>query len=321
MKKISVIVPIYNTSKYLEKCLDSLINQTYKDLEIILVDDGSSDRSYKICQYYFLQDKRIKVFHKENGGVSSARNLGLENATGDYISFIDSDDELELDMYYHLVSLFDNEYVDIVHCGYKRLNEDGKVLKEVSGTGLKLIQNSNEAIYDMLNGIHFVGGLWNKLYKRSILKNIHFNESLKNNEDILFNVLAFQKANIIIYHDVTKYLYYEHSSSVCNTLNQEKQYQDSITVYQFLVDNCLDDDMKELYKIFLFKSLLNYYRFRLFNQLSNDSLFLKKTFSNLNKKSLEMNINYYLLIYFPFIYKVIYKIYDLIRKPNWDVKG
>ena len=116
MKKnnlISIIVPIYNVEKYLKKCIDSIINQTYKNLEIILVDDGSPDNCGKICDEYAKKDNRIKVIHKENGGVSSARNVGVENATGEYIGFVDSDDYIEKDMYEVLINNLKKENADI----------------------------------------------------------------------------------------------------------------------------------------------------------------------------------------------------------------
>lgn len=112
--KISVIVPIYNVEKYIEKCINSIINQTYKDLEIILVDDGSTDSSGKICDEYAKKDKRIKVIHKKNGGVSSSRNIALTIANGDYITWIDSDDWIEKDTYSKLADIILKNKADII---------------------------------------------------------------------------------------------------------------------------------------------------------------------------------------------------------------
>ena len=104
MKKISVIVPIYNTEKYLKRCFDSILSSTYENLEVILVDDGSPDNSGKICDEYAARDSRIRVIHKKNGGLSSARNAGLDIATGDYVTFVDSDDYIASDIYEKLVA-------------------------------------------------------------------------------------------------------------------------------------------------------------------------------------------------------------------------
>ena len=122
---ISVIVPVYNVENYLDKCIESIVNQTYKNLEIILVDDGSLDSSSKICDEWAVKDNRIKVIHKTNGGVSSARNEGLKNANGDFIAFVDSDDWLELNMYEKLISKQKETNTDIVFSGYNMII-DGK---------------------------------------------------------------------------------------------------------------------------------------------------------------------------------------------------
>ena len=119
MKKISIIVPIYNIEKYLPRCLDSILAQTYKNLEVILVDDGSVDNSGMIADKYARNDQRIIVIHQVNKGVSAARNAGLDLATGDYIGFVDGDDYIEPDMYEILMRIIDEQQVDIAHCGYQ----------------------------------------------------------------------------------------------------------------------------------------------------------------------------------------------------------
>ncbi|MGZ5551627.1 MAG: glycosyltransferase family 2 protein, partial [Nitrososphaeraceae archaeon] len=122
--KISIIIPVYNGVKYLPKCIDSVLNQTYKNLEIILVDDGSTDESGKICDTYSLKDNRIKVVHKQNGGLSDARNTGLKIATSEYIGFVDSDDFIESDMYEILLKTLYAYDADIVQCAsYKIIDE------------------------------------------------------------------------------------------------------------------------------------------------------------------------------------------------------
>ena len=117
-KLISVIIPVYNVEKYLRRCIDSVINQTYKNLEIIIVDDGSTDNSSNICDEYTNKDSRVKVVHKENGGLSSARNVGIELAKGDLIAFVDSDDYIELEMYEKLKENMDKYDSDIAICQY-----------------------------------------------------------------------------------------------------------------------------------------------------------------------------------------------------------
>ena len=131
---ISVIVPVYNSEKYLKACIDSIIKQTYTDLEIICVNDGSTDGSLEILREFACMDSRVVVHSQENHGVSTARNVGLKFAHGEFVSFIDSDDEMELDMYELLIQTQNEYQADIVHCGYKRICRNGTI-KEVFGTG------------------------------------------------------------------------------------------------------------------------------------------------------------------------------------------
>lgn len=131
MKLLSVIVPVYNTIKYLERCVDSIRNQSYENIEILLVDDGSTDQSGSLCEKIALEEKRVRVFHKENGGSSSARNIGIEHASGEYVAFVDSDDYIEKDMYAYLMEAIQRTKVDIAQIGRIEETEDGKVLPEV----------------------------------------------------------------------------------------------------------------------------------------------------------------------------------------------
>lgn len=130
MIKISVIIPVYGVEKYIRQCLESVIKQTYKNLEIIVVNDGTKDNSMKIVEEY-LVDERIKVINKENGGISSARNRGIEEATGEYVSFVDSDDWLEIDLYERIVQILEGNKVDIIVFNYNRYSENKKNTEEI----------------------------------------------------------------------------------------------------------------------------------------------------------------------------------------------
>ena len=127
---ISIIVPIYNTEKYLNECVDSIINQTYKNIEIILVNDGSTDNCLKICDEYAKKDKRVKVIHKENGGLSSARNSGLDILTGKYVCFIDSDDYVATTFVYDMFNLITKYNADIVEGSYQTINDAERFVNE-----------------------------------------------------------------------------------------------------------------------------------------------------------------------------------------------
>lgn len=184
---ISIIVPVYNVEKHIKKCLDSIVNQTYKDLEIILVDDGSPDSSGAICDEYAKNDSRIKVIHKENGGQSSARNMGLDLASGEYVGFVDSDDTIELDAYEKLYNAISG--VDIAIGGHNEVKEN-----EVKTCASKIKKDLNEEelwqeIFGRLNN-----ATWNKLYRRDLIKDIRFDLHFMHGEDLIFNILYLEKA-------------------------------------------------------------------------------------------------------------------------------
>lgn len=323
MRKITVIVPVYNSELYLEKCINSILSQTYPVYEIILINDGSTDNSLKICEDFKNKDKRILLINQENGGVSKARNSGLEICSGDFVSFVDSDDVLELDMYEYLVSILDNHNADISHCGYKRLDEENHVLNECSGSHLVLEQNGTEAIDYMLRGKLFAGGLWNKLYKKSVIGDTRFEEELKNCEDILFNALVFQNAGTIVFGDETKYLYYEHSSSACNSLSATKKSSDSVLAAEKLLQESKSTQIHDLALKWLFLARLNIHKTFVVdsdknNDMTENKKWLKQNYNKVYGIRRTDRINYYLSIYFSPVFKLVYNQYTKIRKSQWD---
>ena len=212
--KISVIVPIYKTEKFLSKCIDSIINQTYKNLEIILVDDGSPDNCPKICDEYAQKDNRVRVIHKENGGLSSARNAGIEIATGDFIAFVDSDDWIDSEMYESLVDLEEKHNADIAECGYRFIRPwkvENKIL-DGPNTGKVMVFNNRTA----LERLYFVPQLFSdvsimtvdKIYKKNILTDIRFTDGM--HEDVEFTPRVLYKASKIVKLDKAFYNYNIH---------------------------------------------------------------------------------------------------------------
>ena len=187
--KISVIVPVYNVEKYLKQCLDSIVNQTYKNLEIIIVNDGTKDNSMKIVEEY-LKDKRIKVINKENGGLGSARNNGIEEATGEYLSFVDSDDYIDLNMYKKLTEIIQDE--DIIIFNHSRFDDkSGKIIKKKYLQDEKMVELSSENIY-LYSKIE--NSCWNKIYKTKFIKENKFSFMEILYEDVCWNVEVFYKA-------------------------------------------------------------------------------------------------------------------------------
>ena len=180
---ISIIVPIYNVEKYLRKCIDSIIGQTYKDIQIILVNDGSPDGCPQICDEYAEKDSRIIVIHQVNSGVSVARNAGLKVATGEYIGFVDADDFVALDMYENMVKVLERDDTDLVICGYDYVDEHGNVLRAYQEKDSEIISQKEcfKRYFDMPPSIRLV--IWNKLFKRELFNDISFPQDIKGAED------------------------------------------------------------------------------------------------------------------------------------------
>lgn len=171
MIKVSIIVPVYNVEKYLEKCLDSLLNQTLKDIEIICINDGSSDNSLLILENYSRKDNRIKIIDKENEGQAIARNIGLKMATGDYIGFVDSDDWVDLDYFEKLYDTAEKYDCDIACAGFKRCRKNRNSIKKKYTKELVFITANDKVRADNLPNDNYV---WNKLYKRDAWVNNNF---------------------------------------------------------------------------------------------------------------------------------------------------
>lgn len=213
-EKVTVIVPVYNVEKYIGMCIESIIKQKYKNIEIILVDDGSSDSSGRICDEYAKNDTRIKVLHKENNGVSSARNLGIDNATGNYICFIDGDDYVMDDYVGYMLDLLKKENADISLCNRMFGNFDNKQTDRVEISKI----SGEEALVSILN-YKIPIGVYSKMFKTEILKNnnIKFFEDLFMGEGFNFNVLSFQYAKTVVTSNWKVYYYRRDNSTSATT--------------------------------------------------------------------------------------------------------
>lgn len=217
MKKISVIVPVYNVEKHLRKCLDSIAEQTYKSLEIILVDDGSTDTSGSICDEYALRDERFTVVHNENGGVSMARNVGLDKATGEYIMFVDSDDYIENNIAEALIKQIEQYDADMSMCGFKYADTDGSTWNQTDIATAEGCISSDEFWRRFYSGARIIGvTLWAKLYKRSLWQNIRFPIG-KLHEDEFVTHLIMKNCRNIAVTKMPLYYYVQREGSIMNT--------------------------------------------------------------------------------------------------------
>ena len=213
MELISVIVPVYKVEKYLNKCVESIVNQTYKNLEIILVDDGSPDNCPAMCDSWAEKDARIKVVHKPNGGLSDARNAGMAVATGEYIAFVDSDDWVDVDMYCRLYDAIKNEDADIATCGARRVWEDGQSPRELRAVNIDCVLEREKAVEAFITSNGLVQTVWNKLYRRNMVANILFRKGTLY-EDEFWTWQAFVKAKRIVTLKESFYNYLQRSDSI-----------------------------------------------------------------------------------------------------------
>lgn len=296
MLKISVIVPIYNTGKYLHRCLESILAQTYKKLEIILVDDGSTDNSGKICNYYAQKDERIKVIHKKNGGQSSARNAGLDIASGDYISFVDSDDWIVEDIYEYCIDLIKTMNCDVVD--FKCMFTNGEVIKLSTKTTYKVEKiESKEILRDyLLRGQteKTPFSTCRKIYKRSLFEVIRFPEG-KINEDIVTNYKVLMNCKKLVHTDKIGYYYFQDSKSTTRNGLKKRDFDllDACEELKRLSQNEDYPDIKHLIKVKYARSYFSLLAKIAFYGIEDKELNRKELIKELTKK---LRQNYFLLM-------------------------
>ena len=209
---ISIIVPVYKVEKYLDRCVESIVNQTYTNLEIILVDDGSPDNCPAICDKWAEKDNRIRVIHRENGGLSDARNAGIDIAAGDYIGFIDSDDYIEPDMYKKLLTVIHETNSDIALCNIRTVYEDNENSFSYKDTDITTVFNNAAAMSALIDD--FIRQVvWNKLYKADIIKDIPFDVG-KYHEDEFWSYKVIGKSSQVALIEYTGYNYLQRKNSI-----------------------------------------------------------------------------------------------------------
>ena len=256
---ISVIVPVYNVEKYFDACINSIISQTYKELEIILVDDGSTDSSGRLCDQYAKKDSRIKVIHKENGGVSSARNTGIDIATGEYITFVDADDYIDANMYETLYEMAIKTGAEIVECDfvYRKVPENVKnQVYEISG--LKALEKlySDDTEYGILTV-----SPCNKIFKRDIVSNIRFKVGCSIAEDRDFILRVFFHTEKYVKYNVPLYYYVPSEGSAMRGDRTLKKITDNFWIHKEMIDFCIEKQILGTsvdLSYFIYQFLFNY---------------------------------------------------------------
>lgn len=219
---VSVIVPVYNTEKYLEKCVNSILAQTYRNLEIILVDDGSKDLSGSICDEFAEKDCRVKVIHKENGGLSSARNSALDICKGDYILFIDSDDWVKEKMVADMIEQIQCHDADMVVCGVGTETR-GKVLENIYGIESYIPKTNRELMCDYVTTGFVKSVVWNKIYHKDFFANIRFPQGLIH-EDVYVVHQIIGQSQRAVYLPTCHYIQYERIGSITQSQVSERDF-------------------------------------------------------------------------------------------------
>ena len=220
---ISIIAPVYNIQEYLSQCLTSICNQTFPDLEIIVVNDGSTDGSGKICDKFALKDPRIRVIHQANKGVSAARNAGLQMAQGDYLAFVDGDDWIESDMYELLLEQLVKQEADIAVCSHYK-DKGGKSKARYQSGAIHALTR-NDALKALAQDKWLRNYVWDKLYKRQLFENLTFPEGCIY-EDLAINYQLFFRANKVVVVDTPKYHYVlRQGSALRSRYNPQKELQ------------------------------------------------------------------------------------------------
>lgn len=235
---ISIIVPVFNLENELPRCLNSILAQTYQNIEVIVVDDGSSDNSADVMRFYASKDRRVKPVLQANGGVTSARLYGVKESSGQWIGFADGDDEIESNMYERLLKNAIAYHADISHCGYQMCFEDGRI-HYFHNTGLLAQQDKTTALKELLSGSRIEPGLCNKLFHKNLFYSLLHEEimpmDIKINEDLLMNYFLFSAAEQTVFEDWCPYHYIVRGASASRAKLNEHKIYDPIKVKEIIL--------------------------------------------------------------------------------------
>ena len=306
---VSIIVPVYNVEKYLRKCLDSIISQTYKNIEVIIINDGSTDNCENICKEYESKDKRIKLISQNNKGVSAARNLAIKNIAGEYIYFVDSDDYIEVDTIHKMVDIIVKTGSDIVCCNYYIEQVTGE--KKIGIYNCPKKMKKNEYIDNLLSNNSISGFLWNKLYKKDffIESNIRFDEDIKIMEDLLLNLKLSKSIEKVSFIEFPLYHYVQRPNSALNSKNIIKM-KSSLNSYLKIIELLNSYEKNAIANKYKITFIIDYSIVKMYSKtFKSDEL--EATVKNYIKQgifktkgNLKIKIKGVITYYFPFMYKL-----------------
>ena len=332
---ISIIIPVYNVEAYLDRCIQSVIHQTYQNLEIILVDDGSTDHSGKMCDAYAKSDKRIKVVHKSNGGLSDARNAGLAVITGTYIGYVDSDDWIELEMYERMYAACIENQAELAICRYRT-----EYSAKNSAMSVDAVLESDLVVplsRDALLQIYLCGhekyviynSVWSKLFHRDLVKDMIFPKG-RNSEDIMYTTKAFCRLKKAVYLDSGFYHYIQdRQGSIMNETKSKRMFRDEIPFWRehiTYIKNNISDEMGNLAAYYFWRRLLSYYldlsarqetkaaAKRLANMMQSEATVIRQVYAKVHRSNGDL-IRMKLFLYSPLGYRIENGFYARIIVP------
>lgn len=317
-EKISVIVPAYNLEKYIARAIESISSQSYQNLEIILVDDGSTDKTLQVMKEQQEKDERIKVIHKENGGVTRARMVGVEASTGTWIGFVDGDDWIEPAMYEILMKNAKQYDADISHCGYQMIFVDGRI-HYFYNTGLLAEQDKLTGLKDLLAGSRIEPGLWNKLFRKtlfhSLLHDGKMDYTIKTNEDLLMNFYLFKEAEKSVFYDVCPYHYIKRQGSASGGKRTKRNLYDGIRVKEQILRDSPDALLPAAKRAYL-GTVITKYSGLVFDkqpEFKEDCVKIRQMVKNgyADKKimSAKMRLQAWMIIHIPWLYRPLWRFY------------
>lgn len=326
---LSIVVPAYNVQKYIKKCLESIFLQTYRNIEVIVVNDGSTDNTSKILEDFIKKHQsNMRIFHVPNGGVMKARLLGVQQAQGEWIGFVDGDDEIESDMYEVLMENALKYNADISHCGYQMIFSDGR-RSYLYNTGSLIEYDKTSGVKALLEGTLIEPGLWNKIFQRKLFDklfaNKNINTDIKFNEDLLMNYYLFSAANRSVFQDVCKYHYLIRTDSATRTTLNKKKIYDPIRVKKIICEDISDEMELDALRAYIKSCIGGYSKIMLdkTKQFQADACVIRKEI--IDKKGFiglldkKQKILACMIIYMPWLYKPVYRFYTYyILKSKYD---
>lgn len=317
---ISVVVPVYNVAEDLPRCLDSILAQTYPEIEIIAVDDGSPDESGSILEQYASEYPNVHVFHQENCGVTAARLKGVRAAQGAWIGFVDGDDEIEPEMYARLIKNAQEHHADISHCGYQMVFEDGRV-NYFHNTGMLIVHDRITALQELLSGEIVEPGLCNKLFRSELFYGLDMDVDVKINEDLLMNFNLFYVSGGSVFEDWCPYHYRVRSSSASRTKLNENKIYDPIRVKRLIYNSAPVELSRDAHRAYISTCIDIYHTLITAGRGYREDIRRVRGVLHMEKDSFHLlgskrAMMADMIVSVPVIYKPIYQLYNRFWKKN-----